>query len=245
MMTRRGTAARGGAPDLCGRGLSILHQPPAKAHEPSRIVGSAPVVHYVIQRIAAPGSRRIELEMNDNICSRQAELTGNCMVIIKAVDGLNETVGRIVSVVAVIFAAIIIFDVVMRYVFNAPTRWAFDVTKQLYGFYFVMLGGYALRHQAHVKVDILTERMQPVVRRWVEVAGYAIFFFPFAWVFATRSWDFALKSWNQGETTYGSVQLPVYPLKMAMAAAAALLFLQGIVEVLKLILDKQEKPHGA
>jgi len=62
-------------------------------------------------------------------------------LIIKAVDGLNETVGRIVSVVAVIFAAIIIFDVVMRYAFNAPTRWAFDVTKQLYGFYFVMLGG--------------------------------------------------------------------------------------------------------
>jgi len=72
-----------------------------------------------------------------------------------------------------------------------------------------------------------------------------IFFFPFAWVFLTRSWDFALKSWQQGETTYGSVQLPVYPLKMAMAVAAGLLILQGAAEVLKLILDKQEKPHGA
>ncbi|TYB77618.1 TRAP transporter small permease subunit [Maritimibacter fusiformis] len=166
-------------------------------------------------------------------------------MIIKAVDGLNETVGRIVSVVAVIFAAIIIFDVVMRYAFNAPTRWAFDVTKQLYGFYFVMLGGYALRHQAHVRVDLVTERLRPLARRWVEVAGYVIFFFPFAWVFLTRSWDFALKSWQQGETTYGSVQLPVYPLKMAMAVAAGLLILQGAAEVLKLILDKQEKPHGA
>jgi TRAP-type mannitol/chloroaromatic compound transport system permease small subunit len=166
-------------------------------------------------------------------------------LIIKAVDGLNETVGRIVSVVAVIFAAIIIFDVVMRYAFNAPTRWAFDVTKQLYGFYFVMLGGYALRHQAHVRVDLVTERLRPLARRWVEVAGYVIFFFPFAWVFLTRSWDFALKSWQQGETTYGSVQLPVYPLKMAMAVAAGLLILQGAAEVLKLILDKQEKPHGA
>lgn len=146
--------------------------------------------------------------------------------------------------VAVIFAAIIIFDVVMRYAFNAPTRWAFDVTKQLYGFYFVMLGGYALRHQAHVRVDLVTERLRPVARRWVEVAGYVIFFFPFAWVFLTRSWEFAMKSWQQGETTYGSVQLPVYPLKMAMAVAAGLLFLQGIVEVLKLILDKQEMPHG-
>ena len=163
-------------------------------------------------------------------------------MIIKAIDTLNEVVGRVVSVVAVVFAAMIIFDVVMRYVFNAPTRWAFDVTKQLYGFYFVMLGGYALRHQSHVRVDLVTEKLGNTARRWVEVAGYVIFFFPFAWVFVTRSWEFGLKSWQQGETTYGSVQLPVYPLKLAMAAAAALLLLQGISEVLKLILGR-EVPH--
>ena len=161
-------------------------------------------------------------------------------MLIKAIDGLNEVVGRIVSVVAVVFAAIIIFDVVMRYVFNAPTRWAFDVTKQLYGFYFVMLGGYALRHQAHVRVDLVTEMLSATTRRWVEVAGFVIFFFPFAWVFTTRSWAFGVTSWNQGETTYGSVQLPVYPLKLAMAVAAGLLLLQGIAEVLKLVLNRQE-----
>ena len=42
-------------------------------------------------------------------------------MMIKVIDSLNEVVGRTVSVVAIIFAAIIIFDVVMRYVFNAPT----------------------------------------------------------------------------------------------------------------------------
>lgn len=163
-------------------------------------------------------------------------------MIITLIDRLNEAVGRIVSVVAVIFAAIIIYDVFMRYVMNAPTRWAFDVTKQLYGFYFVMLGGYALRHQSHVRVDLLLEKLSPNARRWVEVLGYVIFFFPFAWVFMTRSWEFASRSWAQGETTYGSVQLPVYPLKMAMTLAAALLLLQGISEFLKLVLNRPQMP---
>ncbi|WP_116131644.1 TRAP transporter small permease subunit [Tropicimonas sp. IMCC34043] len=157
-------------------------------------------------------------------------------MIIRIIDAVNEAVGRVVSVVAIVFAAIIIYDVIMRYVFNAPTRWAFDVTKQMYGFYFVMLGGYALRHQAHVRVDLVTEMLAPNPRRWVEIIGYVIFFFPFAWVFFTRSYDFALRSWSQGETTYGSVQLPVYPLKMAMCVAAGLLLLQGISEFLKLVL---------
>jgi TRAP-type mannitol/chloroaromatic compound transport system permease small subunit len=157
--------------------------------------------------------------------------------IIRAIDAVNEAVGRIVAVVAVIFASIIIYDVVMRYAFNDPTRWAFDVSKQLFGFYFVMLGGYALRHKSHVRVDILTENFSRRWQRIVDVLGYVIFFFPFTYIFTTRSWDFALKSWTQGETTYGAIQMPVYPLKMAMCFAAVLLLIQGIAEVLKIILD--------
>ncbi|TRW96698.1 TRAP transporter small permease subunit [Paracoccus sp. M683] len=162
------------------------------------------------------------------------------MPIIRLIDGINEVVGRIVSVVAIIFAGIIIYDVVMRYVFGNPTRWAFDVTKQLFGFYFIMLGGYALRHQSHVKVDLVTERLGRNARRWVEAAGYLIFFFPFAWIFARESWKFAMTSWNQGEVTYGAVSLPVYPLKMAMFVAAVLLLAQGVSELLKLVLNKAD-----
>ncbi|SLN24131.1 Tripartite ATP-independent periplasmic transporters, DctQ component [Roseivivax jejudonensis] len=154
---------------------------------------------------------------------------------IRILDSVNEVVGRVVACLAIVFAAITVYDVIMRYGFNAPTRWAFDVSKQLYGFYFILLGGYALRHQSHVRVDLVTERFGEGLRRVVEIAGYVIFFFPFAWVFFTRSWEFAARSVAQGETTYGAVQLPVYPLKIAMTVAAALLLWQGVVEVLKLL----------
>ncbi|GGO61307.1 TRAP-type mannitol/chloroaromatic compound transport system, small permease component [Roseovarius pacificus] len=158
----------------------------------------------------------------------------------RLIDGLNEIVGKLVSVVAILFAAIIIFDVVMRYALSEPTRWAFDVSKQMFGFYFVLLGGYALRHNAHVRVDILTETLGDRAHKVVELLGYVIFFFPFTWVFLTRSWEFASRSWAQGEVTYGAIQMPVYPLKMAMCVAAGLLLLQGISEVLKLLFGNQE-----
>ncbi|MDW3117812.1 MAG: TRAP transporter small permease subunit [Roseovarius pacificus] len=161
-------------------------------------------------------------------------------MIMRLIDELNEIVGKLVSVVAILFAAIIIFDVVMRYALSEPTRWAFDVSKQMFGFYFVLLGGYALRHNAHVRVDILTETLGPRAHKIVELLGYVIFFFPFTWVFLTRSWEFASRSWAQGEVTYGAIQMPVYPLKMAMCVAAGLLLLQGISEVLKLLFGNQE-----
>ena len=163
------------------------------------------------------------------------------MGISRAIDLVNETVGRIVSILAVIFAAIIIYDVIMRYAFNAPTRWAFDLSKQLYGFYFILLGGYALKHQSHVRVDLLIEHFSPGLTRIVEIAGYIIFFFPFTWVFMTRSYDFAMTSFAQKETTYGAVAMPVYPLKMALCVAAGLLFIQGISEVLKLLFNTNAK----
>lgn len=161
-------------------------------------------------------------------------------MVVRAINGLNEVVGRIIVVLAIVFAAIIIYDVVLRYAFNEPTRWAFDVSKQLFGFYFVLLGGYALRHKAHVRVDIVTEKLGPGWQRIADLVGYVVFFFPFTWVFLTRSWEFASRSWAQGEVTYGAIQMPVYPLKMAMCVAAGLLLLQGIAEVLKIVLDRQE-----
>jgi TRAP-type mannitol/chloroaromatic compound transport system permease small subunit len=163
--------------------------------------------------------------------------------IIRLLDGINEIVGRVVVLLALLFGGIIIFDVVMRYGFRAPTRWAFDVTTQIYGFYFIMLGGYALRHRSHVSVDLVIDLLSHNVRRVVEAAGYLIFFFPFAAVFAWRAYDFAERSFLQRETTWGAVQLPVYPVKMAMAVAAILLLIQGISEFLKIILDKREAGH--
>ncbi len=166
-------------------------------------------------------------------------------MLIRVIDQINEGVGRAVSLVAILFTAITIMDVLMRYFFNDPTRWAFDVSKQLYGFYFILLGGYALRHKAHVRVDLLVEKFSRPVQRWIDILGYLIFYFPFAWVFLTRTYSFAMRSWAQGEKTYGSVQIPVYPLKIAMVVAAALLLLQGISELLKLILNKDEATHGS
>lgn len=165
-------------------------------------------------------------------------------MIIRIIDSINEVIGRVICCIAVVFALIIIYEVFMRYALHQPTRWAFDVSKQLYGFYFIMLGAYALKYQAHVRVDLVTQHLSPKVLKWVELVGYIVFFFPFSWVFLTRSYEFAMRSLAQAETTYGAVQLPVYPLKISMVVAAALLFLQGVVEVLRILFrDTKESPN--
>ena len=67
-------------------------------------------------------------------------------MIIRIIDSINELIGRLISCIAIVFAVIIIYEVFMRYALHQPTRWAFDVSKQLYGFYFLMIS--CFRHFA-------------------------------------------------------------------------------------------------
>ena len=71
-------------------------------------------------------------------------------MLIRLIDA-NEIIGRVISTVAVLFAAIIIYDVVMRYAFHLPTL-GLRRLKATLRLLFHHVGGYALRHKAHVRV---------------------------------------------------------------------------------------------
>lgn len=152
------------------------------------------------------------------------------------VDLINEVVGRTVSYLVVVIMAIVVYDVIARSVFSQPTLWIFELTKQLYAVHFMLLGGYALLHATHIRVDLLRERLSKRTDAIVEVIGFLIFFLPFISILLWFGWRFAIRSWRAGETTWGVVQLPVYPVKMAIVVTAVLLSIQAIILVIRSIL---------
>ncbi len=148
---------------------------------------------------------------------------------------LNEAVGRLVGLLVVVITMIVVYDVIARAAFGQPTAWAFDLTKHLYGSYFMLLGGYALRHKSHVTVDIVKDVVSPRLRHLFDAVGYILFFLPFIAVSVHFAWRFAERSWSSGETTWGVAQLPVYPVKIALVAGLVLLGLQGLFELLRAV----------
>ena len=170
-------------------------------------------------------------------------------MVIKAIDGLNEITGRIVSIFAVFFAAIIIYDVFMRYALNEPTRWAFDVSKQLFGFYFIMLGGYALRHNAHVRVDVLYRTMSPRAKARVDLLGTLFLLWPVCFLIFYVSFPYVEASWSvrEGSRETSGIQ-GVYLLKSVILAFVVLLALQGlstIIHALRILSGAELPPEEA
>jgi len=149
------------------------------------------------------------------------------------VDGANEIVGRVLSWAVVLIMLITVYDVALRYVFGQPTLWAFDVVKQLYAIEFMTLAGFGLLHNKHVAVDVITVRLNRRQQAILEVISYLIFFLPFAIMLIWKSYEFAARSWVSGETTWGVVALPVYPIKTTMVVASVLLLLQGIAKIIR------------
>lgn len=155
--------------------------------------------------------------------------------IIKTIDCLNDWFGRLVAPLIAVMTLVVIYDIVLSYVVGRPSDWAFDVTTMLFGAHFMLLTAYGLRHHAHVEVDIIKRLLSRRGRALLDLLGYAIFFVPFIIMFITYSWTFFERSWSRGESTYGVVSIPVYPVKAVLVIAGVLILLQAIAIVLRAI----------
>ena len=153
--------------------------------------------------------------------------------IARAIDALNEGFGRLIAPLLAVITLIVIYDIAMRFFFGRPSDWAFDVTKMLFGAHFMLMAAYGLRHHAHVEVDVLKRLLTRRKQAILELLGYLLFFVPFIWMLLTFGWSFFERSLSRGETTYGMMSIPVYPVKGVIVVAALLLLLQAIAIVIR------------
>jgi len=152
---------------------------------------------------------------------------------IRFLEGVSEWTGRILSWTVALLTIIVVLEVVLRYFFNSPTICNFEITKQLYGFYFMIVAGYALLHGAHVSVDIFRERLSKKGKKIIDIISYLIFFFPFCSVILIFGTYFAFDSWRDLETSWSACGCPLYPIKTIVPLSFLLITIEGIAIFLK------------
>ncbi|MCG8418601.1 MAG: TRAP transporter small permease subunit [Proteobacteria bacterium] len=152
--------------------------------------------------------------------------------ILRAVEQLNDWSGKLLALITPVVIAITVYEVVMRYAFNAPTNWAHELSTLLFGVQYILCGAYAHYHHQHVNVDVLSHRWPPRWRAWVDVVTSS-FFFLFVGALAYTSWTFAIDSWNLREVSVTDWAPPFYPVKIAIFIAFILLGLQGMVKLIR------------
>ncbi len=156
---------------------------------------------------------------------------------IQFADSLSAWFGKAFAWLIVLMAFGTGYEVFVRYMLNAPTPWALDVSFIMYGALFMMGGAYTLSQGGHVRGDFIY-RLWPERRQAaVDLTLYIIFFFPGVLALVFSGWKYASRSWGYQEVSVNSpAGVPIFQFKAVIVAAGLLLLIQGLAQVFRCIL---------
>ena len=157
---------------------------------------------------------------------------------IKIIDNVNLWIGRVTCFLLLPVILAMVYEVVARKLFVAPTLWAYDVSRMFAGALFMLGAGYALMQGVHIRADFLYRTWSRKVQATTDSLLYLAFYFPAMLFFFWISLDFTIGAWVKWERTMDSTMMaPLAPARTAMPAGALFLILQGFAELLRAFHD--------
>ena len=153
---------------------------------------------------------------------------------IQFADRLSAWFGKAFAWLILVMAVGVGYEVLVRYGFNSPTSWAFDLSYITYGTLFMMGGAYTLSRGGHVRGDFVYRLWKPRTQARVL---YFLFFFPGVIALIISGWKYAERSWRYLEVSVNSpAGIPIFQFKTVIVAAGILMFIQGIAQVFRCII---------
>ncbi len=152
------------------------------------------------------------------------------------IDTFSLWVGRLVCLLLIPMMASMVYEIIARKFFIAPTLWAYDISRMTMGAMFMLGAGYALMKGVHIRADFLYRIMSERNQGRVDLALYLIFYFPSLALFFWITGEYALDAVRTGETSMDTAWMPIlWPARLSMPVGSAFLLIQGVSEMLKCV----------
>lgn len=152
--------------------------------------------------------------------------------IAKTIETFTTKQGQVTSMLIFPLLLVVIYEVIMRYGFNAPTTWGFEATAFLYGLHYMFGVSFTDVKKGHVQVDIFTSLAPKKVQAALSALTTLVFFLPVMVLMTYSSATFAWTSLQGLEKNPTSWAPPIYPLKIVMAICFFFLLLQGVANLI-------------
>ncbi|KPK18635.1 MAG: hypothetical protein AMJ67_09345 [Betaproteobacteria bacterium SG8_41] len=151
------------------------------------------------------------------------------------IDALNERAGRYAAWLVLACILISAANAVARYGFNFSSNAFLEIQWYLYSIVFLCAAGYTLKHNAHVRIDIVSARLSSRARAWIDLLGGLFMLLPAAAIMLWFGWSAFLESYRIDEVSADAGGLLRWPIKFVIPLAFLLLMLQGVSESIKRI----------
>lgn len=147
------------------------------------------------------------------------------------IDRLNEWIGRFTAWLVVALVLLVCYDVTMRYLFQAGSVALQELEWHLFALIFLLGAAYTLKHDEHVRVDVLYQAkwMTPRRRAMVNLIGCLLLLLPFCVLMIVSAVPFVEQSYSWGEASPDPGGLPYrWLLKAMIPLGFVLLVFQGL-----------------
>jgi TRAP-type mannitol/chloroaromatic compound transport system permease small subunit len=171
---------------------------------------------------------------NDSAPGRDPQVNG-LLAFSRAVDALNERVGKAMTWLILIVVIISAGNAVVRYAIDYSNNGLLEIQWYLFSAVFLLMSGYVLKRNEHIRIDILAGRTSARTQNWIDVFGFVVFLLPFVAMTLWLSWPVFTMAWTSGETSANPGGLIRWPARLLMPAGFFLLLLQGLSELIKRI----------
>ena len=166
---------------------------------------------------------------------REPEAVKGLLVFSRAIDTLNEWVGRIVAWLVLVAVLVSSGNAVMRYGLNWSSNAWLELQWYLFSAVFLLCAGYTLLRNEHIRIDIVTGNLSRRAQAWIDVIGGIFFLLPVTLLILWLSWPMFVESYIRDEVSADPGGLLRWPVKILVPIGFLLLALQGISELIKRI----------
>ena len=160
---------------------------------------------------------------------------GALLALSRGIDAFSKFIGKMAEYAVLICALISAGNATSRYLFSLSSNGWLEIQWYLFAFVVLLGASYTLRNNGHVRVDLIYGNISPRARLWVDLFGLLIFLLPFTAFITWLCWPFFYSSYLEGEMSQNASGLIRWPVKLTLVTGFALLFMQGISELIKRI----------
>ena len=185
---------------------------------------------------------RTKLDKSDEMIAERRQGTGKMpddmpkwmASTITNIDKSSKWIGNVVCWITIPLMLAMVYEVLARKLFLAPTMWAYDMSRFFYGALFMLGAGYALSKGVHIRADFLYRNFKVKTQGLIDFWLYLLFYFPGLLFFFYMTTGFVIESIQRGEKGMDTAWMPyMWPIKACLWFGILFLLIQGISELFK------------
>jgi len=163
--------------------------------------------------------------------------------IVLTIERVTGSVGFLASLIVIPLILTTSYEVMSRYLFEAPTTWAYELGYMFTGSHFLLGAALTLARGGHIRIDVIYGQLSDRPKAMIDLVFYVVLFLPFLALLNEALWSYAAHAFQSGERSGQSAwSPPIWPFRMLLFISFLLLMAQVVAESLKAIAVLRRRP---